>query len=92
LDAVFTDRKVLSWALYDWGNSAFSTTVMAAFFPAFYKEYWSAGVDASTSTFQLGVANSLASVCIVVLAPVLGATPVRRANALWLSLPCSVSA
>lgn len=71
--AIFTDRKVVSWALYDWGNSAFSTTVLAAFFPVFYKEYWSAGVEASTSTFQLGVGHALASALIVVLAPVLGA-------------------
>jgi UMF1 family MFS transporter len=70
---MFRDRKVVSWALYDWGNSAFSTTVLAAFFPAFYKEFWSAGVAASTSTFQLGVGHALASALIVVLAPVLGA-------------------
>jgi len=70
---IFADRKILSWALYDWGNSAFSTTVLAAFFPAFYKEYWSAGVAASTSTFQLGLGHALASALIVILAPVLGA-------------------
>jgi UMF1 family MFS transporter len=71
--AIFADRKVLSWALYDWANSAFSTTVLAAFFPAFYKDYWSAGVAASTSTFQLGLGHALASALIVILAPVLGA-------------------
>jgi len=65
-------RKVLSWAFYDWANSAFATTVMAGFFPLFFKEYWSAGNSASVSTFQLGAANSLASIVIVVLAPVLG--------------------
>jgi UMF1 family MFS transporter len=70
---VFVDKKIFSWALYDWANSAFATTVMAGFFPLFYKQYWSAGVDPSTSTFQLGVANSAASATIVVLAPVLGA-------------------
>jgi UMF1 family MFS transporter len=64
---------VLSWALYDWGNSAFSTTVLAGFLPAFYKEYWSADVTASASTFQLGVGHSLASVLMVIMAPVLGA-------------------
>ena len=30
------DRKTyVSWALYDWANSTFATTVMAGFFPAF---------------------------------------------------------
>lgn len=73
MQAIFKDKKVFSWALYDWANSVFATTVMAGFFPAFYKEYWSVGVPAATSTFQLGVGNSLASVLMVVLAPVLGA-------------------
>ena len=31
------DRKtIVSWALYDWANSAFATTVMAGFFPLFF--------------------------------------------------------
>ena len=71
--AIFADRKVLSWALYDWANSAFATTVLAGFFPAFFKDYWSAGTEVGTSTFQLGVSHSLASVLMVILAPVLGA-------------------
>ncbi|HLV20805.1 MAG TPA: MFS transporter [Polyangiaceae bacterium] len=66
-------RRIWSWALYDWANSAFATTVMAGFFPTFFDKYWSAGVDAETSTFRLGVANSLASLIIVVCAPILGA-------------------
>ncbi len=59
--------------MYDWANSAFATTVMAGFFPVFFKEYWNSGVDAATSTFRLGMANSLASLLIVLLAPLLGA-------------------
>ena len=66
-------KKVLSWALYDWANSAFATTVMAGFFPIFFKQYWSAGADLSTSTFQLGMANSLASIIVAAFAPFLGA-------------------
>lgn len=66
-------RRLLGWALYDWGNSAFATAVMAAFFPVFFKQYWSAEVAATESTFRLGVANSVASLVIVIMAPVLGA-------------------
>jgi UMF1 family MFS transporter len=66
-------KKVVSWALYDWANSAFATTVMAGFFPLFFKQYWSAGVDATVSTFYLGAANSIASLVIVAAAPILGA-------------------
>jgi UMF1 family MFS transporter len=66
-------QKVICWALYDWANSAFATTVMAGFFPLFFKQYWSAGTDVSVSTFQLGSANALASIIVAASAPVLGA-------------------
>lgn len=69
----FIDKQVFSWALYDWANSAFATVVLAGFFPLFFRHYWSSSSDPTTSTFQLGVANSLASVIIVILAPALGA-------------------
>jgi UMF1 family MFS transporter len=64
---------VLSWALYDWANSAFATVVMAGFFPVFFKQYWAAGLAPTDSTFWLGVANSAASLVIVLSAPLLGA-------------------
>lgn len=67
------DRQVISWALYDWGNSAFAVVMLTAFFPPFFKQYLSADLDATTSTFWLGVANSMASIIIVLLAPILGA-------------------
>ncbi len=66
-------RQAFAWALYDWGNSAFATTVMAGFFPLFFKKYWSAGADVVHSTWYLGLANSLASLVVAVIAPVLGA-------------------
>lgn len=66
-------RSVWSWALYDWANSAFATTVMAGFFPVFFKLYWSSGTSATEGTFALGIANSAASLLVAVVAPVLGA-------------------
>ncbi len=62
-----------SWALFDWANSAFATTVMAGFFPVFFKRYWAGELSVADSTFQLGAINSLASLLIVALAPILGA-------------------
>lgn len=67
------DKKILSWALYDWANSAYSTTVMAGFFPLFFQKYWSAGVDSTITTSRLGTAISVASLLIAVTSPVLGA-------------------
>jgi UMF1 family MFS transporter len=59
--------------MYDWANSAFATTVMAGFFPIFFKQYWSYGVDVNMSTAQLGFGNSLASLFVALMAPFLGA-------------------
>ena len=74
------DKKaVFSWCLYDWANSAFATTVMAGFYPVFFKQYWSVGVDTAMSTARLGLANSLAGVLVALCAPVLGAIADRGA-------------
>ena len=67
------NKTAFSWALYDWANSAYATVILAGFFPLFFKEYWSNTTDVSTSTFQLGLTNAIASTVIVILAPVLGA-------------------
>ncbi len=72
-------RQVLAWALYDCGNSAFATAVIAGFFPVFFKEFWSAGADATQSTFRLGLANSVASLAVLLVAPLLGALADRGA-------------
>ncbi len=74
---LFKNKQELGWCLYDWGNSAFATTVMAGFFPVFFKEYWSQGVAATTSTAKLGLANSVAGLIVALLAPVLGAVADR---------------
>jgi MFS transporter, UMF1 family len=68
-----TKRGILAWSLYDWANSAFATTVIAGFFPVFFKAYWSSGSSVQQSTFYLGMANSIASIIVAALAPVLGA-------------------
>lgn len=68
---------MLGWSLYDWANSAFSTTIMAAFFPIFFKSYWSQG-DAGESTIRLALANSAMGILIAVMAPLLGAVADRR--------------
>ena len=67
------NKRIIAWAMYDWANSAFATTIMAGFFPLFFKQYWSAGIESTETTFHLGIGNALASLCIVLSAPLLGA-------------------
>ena len=66
-------KKIWGWAMYDWANSAFATTVMAGFFPIFFKQYWTIGTDVNQSTAMLGFGNSIASLLVALMAPVLGA-------------------
>jgi UMF1 family MFS transporter len=66
-------KAVIGWALYDFANSAFATTVMAGFFPLFFKQYWSFGADVNLSTARLGFGNSIASLFIALIAPLIGA-------------------
>ena len=58
---------------YDWANSAFATTVMAGFFPIFFKSYWASELSDAESTFVIGSANSLVGLLIAVSAPIMGA-------------------
>jgi UMF1 family MFS transporter len=74
------NKKEISWAFYDWANSAFATTVMAGFFPIFFKKYWALGEDISHSTFLLGLGNSLGSIIVALLAPILGAMADRGSS------------
>lgn len=73
MSKLLTRRPVLSWAIYDWGNSAFATTVMAGFFPVFFNSFWSVGADGSLTTARLGFANSVASLLVALMAPIIGA-------------------
>ncbi|MEM7386584.1 MAG: MFS transporter [Verrucomicrobiota bacterium] len=76
----FSWKHGISWALYDWGNSAFATVVMAVFFPLFLGRYWIGEGSETNSTFVLGVANSVGSLIIVLLAPVLGSIADRGSS------------
>lgn len=67
------NRPSISWAFYDWANSAFATTIIAGLFPIFFKEYWYADADATDSTFALGIGNSVSGLLVAMCAPVLGA-------------------
>ena len=67
------NKEVLSWAFYDWANSAFATTVMAGFFSIFFKSYWAGDLSGPESSAWLGTANSVSGLAIVCIAPFLGA-------------------
>lgn len=67
----FKKRKVISWALYDWATSAFSTVVTTFIFAAYFTK--KVAVNEIVGTQQWGYAMALAGVVIVLLSPVFGA-------------------
>ncbi|MDA7967869.1 MAG: MFS transporter [Gammaproteobacteria bacterium] len=69
---LFLRRGVLSWALYDWANSAFATTVIAGFFPVFYSAL-SADLSARDSQFWFQITLAASSIAVAIAAPLLGA-------------------
>jgi len=72
MQKVLLRRPVLGWALYDWGNSAFATTVMAGFFPAFYS-FLSQDLSTGDSQFWFNITLAASSIVVAVSAPILGA-------------------
>lgn len=80
LQSLKLNRSQFSWALYDFANSAFATTVMAGFFPIFFKEYWANALKPTESTFILGLSNSLASLFLVLIILKLGRVADRSAR------------
>ncbi len=70
---MLSNKGAIAWSLYDWANSAFATTIIAGFFPVFFKEFWSVDTDPSLSTARLGLANSVSGMLIAASAPLLGA-------------------
>ena len=59
--------------MYDWANSAFATTVMAAVLPVYYSRVAGAGLPANTPTIYWGYTTVIALLITAFLAPVMGA-------------------
>jgi len=66
------NKRVIAWALYDWGNSAFALSVLAVLFPLFLGSYWSAGDEGATVTSRLAWTTAAASFVVFLAAPILG--------------------
>jgi UMF1 family MFS transporter len=70
------DRKkiIRSWKMYDWANSAFATTIMAAVLPEFYSLVAGSTLeDRTIATSYWAYSNTIAMFTIAITAPILGA-------------------
>lgn len=59
--------------LYDFGNSAFATTIMAAVLPVYYSTVAASGIDENLATSYWGYSQSISVLIVAILAPILGA-------------------
>lgn len=67
-------KATRAWCLYDWANSAFATTVMAAIFPPYFRTLAvTAGFGETAATSLWGYITAGALLLMAVTAPVLGA-------------------
>jgi UMF1 family MFS transporter len=71
--------ELRAWAMYDWANSAFWTTVIVAVFPPFFSEYAAAGLQPIEATSRFAWGTTIAVTIVAVMAPVLGAIADHRA-------------
>ena len=67
------NRSERSWILYDWANSAYSLAITTAILPIYFKDVASAGIPSYLSTAWWGYTNTLATLTVALMAPLLGA-------------------
>ncbi|TLS53439.1 MFS transporter [Paenibacillus antri] len=65
-------KTVRAWVLYDWANSAYSTTMVAAVLPIFFVSVPGAGVGDAAASYW-AYSQSAAMLLLVILSPILGA-------------------
>jgi len=70
-------RAVRAWCLYDWANSAFATTVIAAILPPFFAEVASHSMPQNLATAAWGYASAGAMLLSAATGLILGATSDR---------------
>ncbi len=66
-------KEIKSWIAYDAGNSAFATTVIAAFFPLFFSSYWAGNIDEITSAKYFTAGLTIMNLVILIGMPIIGA-------------------
>lgn len=66
-------RAIRAWTMYDWGNSAFATTVMAAVLPVYYTTVAANNLPPNMATAYWGYTTAFAALIAAIISPILGA-------------------
>jgi UMF1 family MFS transporter len=66
-------RRIRAWTIYDWANSAFATTILAAVLPVYYSQVAGSTLGSPAQATALWtVTLSVSLVIVAVLSPILG--------------------
>ena len=66
-------RRIWAWTMYDWANSAFATTILAAVLPVYFSQVAGATLPSATvATTYWGYGLSISLILAAILSPVLG--------------------
>ena len=65
-------KKIRAWCLYDFGNSAFATTILAAVLPVYFSSVIYTGTE-TAATAVWGVITAVSMAVMAVISPILGA-------------------
>ncbi|MEA3502440.1 MAG: MFS transporter, partial [Actinomycetota bacterium] len=87
-------RRVRAWTLYDWANSAFATTILAAVLPVYYSHVAGRTLgSAAQATAYWTATLSISLVIVAILAPILGTiSDLKRGKKKLLALSILVGA
>lgn len=66
-------KAINAWVMYDWANSAFATTIMAAVLPVYYASVAAANLEGNLATVYWAYTTSIGLLIAAVISPILGA-------------------
>ncbi len=82
------NRRVRAWTMYDWANSAFATTILAAVLPIYYSQVAASTLSSpAIATAYWSTGLSISFFLVAVISPILGTiSDVMRGKKLFLAL------
>ena len=81
-------KRIRAWILYDWANSAFVTTILAALLPAYFSAVAGATLPSeATATAYWSLTLSISTFIVAILSPILGTiSDIKRGKKMFLAV------
>ena len=81
-------RRIWAWTMYDWANSAFATTIMAAVLPVYFSQVAGATLPSATvATAYWSTGLSFSILIVALLSPILGTiSDIKRGKKRFLAI------